>query len=464
MMPVFIEKVLKLFRSAPKIERMGFLSSFFRTEEQDFTDAEMVDIDIVRTDEEVAPVLKDYRTGAVAIAEDVFTGKQIKPPIYSLERPVNIFELMKRQPGENAFGEIGSWWARLVLILKAAFLKEYEMLKRAIELQASQILQTGKLTLLDDKGNAAYVLDYKPKVTHFPTVAAAWGTSGADPLGDIEALADVIRDDGLTDVRHAIFGQNAWNNFIKDNDVRECWKKDALGLGALFPRMVDRGGKYMGYIEIGSYRIDCWVYNGRYKNFHDAATKYPFVDPNKVILLSSEEDLDFRLVYGGIPTMGMDEPFREIIPEIVRIDGAIEYHNRVYKDQKGDVYVGESKIRPICIPVSIDRFGCLTTTPSTAVVPTIGTQPQDDESVSQNDSKTLDVVASASDGGTLTYQWYSNTSKSNVGGTPISGATGSQYTVPTSSTGTFYFYCVITNTKNGTTAAVASNAVKIVVS
>jgi len=363
-MPVFIEKVLKLFQSAPKIEKMGFLASFFKTEEEDFTDAEMVDIDIVRTDEDVAPVLKDYKTGAIAVADDIFTGKQIKPPIYSLERPVNIWDLMKRQPGENALAaEIGSWFGRLVAILKKAFLKQYDMIKRAIELQAAQILQTGQLSLLDDKGNTAYILDFQPKATHFPTVLNGWGGGSDDPLGDIESLADKIRDDGLVDVTTAIFGADAWNNFIKNTDVQAALKKDGLGLGALNPRLVDKGGKYMGYVEVGTYRIDCFVYNGRFKNFHDASNKYPFVDKDNVILLADIEDLDFRLVYGGVPTIGMDSPFKEIVPDVVRIDGTIEFHNRVYRDQKGDVYVGETKVRPICIPVSIDRFGCIDTQP-----------------------------------------------------------------------------------------------------
>ncbi|MEG1196637.1 MAG: immunoglobulin domain-containing protein, partial [Clostridia bacterium] len=46
---------------------------------------------------------------------------------------------------------------------------------------------------------------------------------------------------------------------------------------------------------------------------------------------------------------------------------------------------------------------------------------------------------------TPTYQWYQNTSASNVGGTPISGATGSDFEIPTHLTATksYYYYCVV---------------------
>ena len=64
---------------------------------------------------------------------------------------------------------------------------------------------------------------------------------------------------------------------------------------------------------------------------------------------------------------------------------------------------------------------------------------------------TLSVVAS---GTSLTYQWYSNTSNSNSGGTLISGATSSSYTPTTSSAGTTYYYCIIT----GGCGSITSNA------
>lgn len=61
----------------------------------------------------------------------------------------------------------------------------------------------------------------------------------------------------------------------------------------------------------------------------------------------------------------------------------------------------------------------------------------------------LSVTASVSDGGTLSYQWYSNTTATNTGGTLISGATSADYTPSTAVAGTLYYYCVVTNTLAG---------------
>ena len=81
----------------------------------------------------------------------------------------------------------------------------------------------------------------------------------------------------------------------------------------------------------------------------------------------------------------------------------------------------------------------------------------------------LTVEANSLDGGALSYQWYSNSSETNSGGTAIPGAANATYTAPTGASGVYHYYVVVTNTltDNGDgglkTAAIASNAVTLVV-
>ncbi|MEJ5055443.1 hypothetical protein, partial [Sphingobacterium sp. MYb382] len=53
----------------------------------------------------------------------------------------------------------------------------------------------------------------------------------------------------------------------------------------------------------------------------------------------------------------------------------------------------------------------------------------------------LTVIAEGT--GTLTYQWFSNTSNSTTGGTAISGETSASYTPATDVVGTQYYYVVV---------------------
>jgi len=77
-------------------------------------------------------------------------------------------------------------------------------------------------------------------------------------------------------------------------------------------------------------------------------------------------------------------------------------------------------------------------------------------------SVSLSVEASVTLGATLSYQWYSNTSNSSTGGTPVSGATNASYTIPTTlDEGIYYYFCEVSAT--GSATSVRSNVAKVTV-
>ena len=75
----------------------------------------------------------------------------------------------------------------------------------------------------------------------------------------------------------------------------------------------------------------------------------------------------------------------------------------------------------------------------------------------------LSVAATKTGSGpALTYQWYSNTSASNSGGTAIGSATSASYSLPasvTSTTGAKYYYCVVSSGACTTATKVATISV-----
>lgn len=56
------------------------------------------------------------------------------------------------------------------------------------------------------------------------------------------------------------------------------------------------------------------------------------------------------------------------------------------------------------------------------------------------------LTVAATGGAGYGYQWYSNASNSNSGGTLLSGATGASYSPLTTAAGTLYYYCEVTST------------------
>jgi O-glycosyl hydrolase len=101
--------------------------------------------------------------------------------------------------------------------------------------------------------------------------------------------------------------------------------------------------------------------------------------------------------------------------------------------------------------------------PGAAVFPEIQSQPQGG-SFYQNDPVSLTVIAGGT--GTLSYQWYSNSTASNTGGTLLPGATSALYSPSSATVGTSYYYVVVTNTESEpgkTPSSTPSNAVTITV-
>lgn len=74
--------------------------------------------------------------------------------------------------------------------------------------------------------------------------------------------------------------------------------------------------------------------------------------------------------------------------------------------------------------------------------PEIGTEPQS-ANYAKNASPVTALSVAATGTGTLTYQWYSNTTASNEGGALINGATNASYTPSVAAVGTKYYYCVV---------------------
>lgn len=93
-------------------------------------------------------------------------------------------------------------------------------------------------------------------------------------------------------------------------------------------------------------------------------------------------------------------------------------------------------------------------------VPSYTTQPSAaGQTICQNSSATALTVAATAGSGTISgYQWYSNTTAGSFGGTAISGATAASYTPSTTTPGTLYYYCIVTNSNGCTMPSAVSGA------
>ena len=344
----------------------GFFTGMFQVRPGNVYDGEEVEIDIQRSGEDIAIVVYDISTGYRMNADDLYTNKSFKPPVFKEAFTINAFSLIKRQAGQNPFTN-PVFRANLTNAFFRGMVKVDEKIRRAIELQAAQVLQTGKLSLINELGAVAYELDYKPKVTHFPTASVAWNAAGSTKLADLEALCDVIRNDGQVRPDQIIFGAGAFRKFLADEEVYKLFESRRIDRGQISP-VPNRGqdaAQYRGVINIGAYHLDVWTYGATYKDPQTGAVT-EYMDPAKVVVRASGARMD--ATFGNIPNIGEllgVGPRAQMIPELpARMTGiaeGVDFHTNVWLDERGEALFGGVGSRPLMIPTAIDTFACLDT-------------------------------------------------------------------------------------------------------
>ena len=358
-MPIELSRAgwLQLFvqRRSPN----GFLSRLFVIRPGGVFNGKKVAIDIQRFGEQVALVVKQG-TGPRLNDLDIFTTKEFEPPSYGEAVPFDVNDLLDRMAGVDPYtAAYEDYAAQLIAYMINGFSLIDDKIKRGIELQAAQILQTGKLQLTDETGAVLYELDFSPKVSHFPTVSVSW-SGGGDKLGDLEALAKVIRQDGKVNPNRLIMGETALKYFINDATVKEQLDNRKVDIGEIAPEFADSGATFYGFVWIGNYRFEIWSYPDTYE---DPQTGLPvlYIEPDKVVMLSDRTRLDKASARVPLP-LGPDPRVAQFLPGRVssRSEG-VDVTPNVYCTPNGKQIMGELESRTLLIPVQIDGYGCLDT-------------------------------------------------------------------------------------------------------
>lgn len=336
-----------------------FLAGFFRSPPQNFHTTEYVELDIQRDDEQVAIVVKDLSLPPNQNESTLYTNKRLKPPIYDEEAPITAFDMIKRQAGDNPFSN-PDYAANAVKQAFQVYRKLENKIRRAIELMASQVLQTGELTLIDQNGVAVYELDFSPKATHLANAAATWATNGStgDPLADLAALADVVRRDGKMVPNKLIFGASAFQRFLANAKVQLALESRRAVLAEVMPQARGQGATFQGWVWIGHYRFEMWTYDGFYKHPQTGAST-PFVVTTNVIMMSEGARLD--LTYGAIPLIVPPDPrLAAFLPGRISSQGrGLDLTTNAWITPNNKAVMVSAGTRPLTIPTAIDTFARL---------------------------------------------------------------------------------------------------------
>jgi len=341
---IITKKILRRF-SDDKGVQLGF-SGFFPAE---LSIEKQVGIEVERNLQKLAVDVQRC-TDPVRNTFSKSVEKLFEPPFYN-----EAFDFTGCQRYDVTFGNStnpSSSDAINMINQTGKYIKKIEnKIKRAIELQRAQVLQTGIVTLKNGDN-----IDFKRQANSLVALGAGarWNDATGVPNTDLKNAGIFLRDEGLStsNTLNAIMGTVAFEAFIsnaqviKEADVRRINRIDIQA--PQFDNVT--GMAFQGKFSVGDFNINIWTYNATYHNDNNVVTKY--LDPKKVIVLP--EDFEGITAYAGIPAITRDKANAEFSQFISMIESEMYLDN--YIDQVKMAHWFRLRSAPLVVPVSIDRI------------------------------------------------------------------------------------------------------------
>lgn len=221
-----------------------------------------------------------------------------------------------------------------------------DKIERAYEIQCSQVLETGVVTL---KSGVAASIDFKRKATSLVDKGAGnyWATGSVNPFTDLEAGCNFLRKVGKsTDgMFNAIIGSQALADLLANTTFTTRQNLFNMALDQVVgPMRGAQGMTYHGTVTAGAYKVQLWAY----PQFYDDPTtgvSTAYVNPKKVTLIPSNPR--FRMAFAAVPQL-IGEPGQ------MPTQGAYVFGE--YLDQRLAAHIFDIKSAGVALPVAVDQI------------------------------------------------------------------------------------------------------------
>lgn len=334
---LYTKKLIAIYRE--KIATTNFLRSFFTVEE---STTKSLAIEVERNQELVAV---DVTRGSDGNRNEwSLTSERIFVPPFYKER----FDLTRLQLYDRLFGATSiddAVFAQLINDTADKTMELQKKVERAIEIQCSQVFQTGIVTLkngtnINFKRQGGSVVD--------PGAGNYFADAGGDPYALMEAGCQWMRKEGLASgaVFNAIIGTDAWNDLLENAKfkTRQGFFNLALDNVTGPQRNNNTGANLMGKLVCGTYHVQLWTYE-QYYNHPETGVKTQYIDPDLVVMLPAD-GTSFKIGFAAIPQL--------VKPGQMPRKGQFLVRDYVNDEAQTHDIILESA--PLAIPVSVDRI------------------------------------------------------------------------------------------------------------
>jgi len=355
-------RILQAFDEVKEVP--SFLASMFTFDGTVQTQRD-IEWDVRRGGRDVAVPVPTLASGGRANQVNVFTNKHGEAPVYMEPLAATVYEGDRRAMGSSIYDPVNVV-ANVMKTVSDGVGLIAAKIRRSMELQASQILSTGTITLADSTGATVFSQNYGMRGAHIVTTGTSWATSATcTPITDIETVSRVVKSNCGRRVVRLVMGSNAFRYFRESTQVqnhvnKNMWNIYAPAVGVPDYRL--ETGNYHGILTVDGTSVEIWTYDGIYQNPNGGA-ETAYVGTDKVLFIA---DAERRIIVGGIPRLRpMDAIFNGRIPQTIKATGpggyAIDLH--AYVPEDGLSAVVQMGCRPVLVPVALDSFAILDVVP-----------------------------------------------------------------------------------------------------
>lgn len=327
---IYTDSMISVFRE--KIPVMSFLRSFFNVRT---TMTKYVSIEVQRGTETVAV---DVIRGANGNRNKTTLSslKTFLPPYFDEYFNANELDVYDLAIGATS----PSMMAQLATESAMELSKLRDKIERAVELQCSQVLETGIITLVNGDN-----IDFKRKAASLVDLGAGnyWTTGTNSPYTTLENGAKFLRETGksMGSNFNVILGGEALTAFLENDIVQARADIKNFGLDSISSPIKNvPGGSYHGRVSAGSYTFDLWTYPEVYEDANGDIQQY--WNPKKICILP--EVTGFELAYALVPQLVNGNP--QTGPYLVQD----------FIDTRQTAHEIHIKSAPIAIPVKVDQI------------------------------------------------------------------------------------------------------------
>ena len=253
--PALLNRVVD-FSEDPKTP---LLDKFFPEIEVSAT--EKIFFDSKGRDRRLAPFVAPEVEGQL-MAKQGFSTDSFQPAYIKDKTIFEAGETLKRRAGEPLAGNLTPA-QRLENAVADEVLLKKERLNRRLEVMASEVMRTGKVTVTG-KGFETKVVDFGRNANH--TIALApgsqWGDVGVSPWADLKAWMETVALNSGVVITDLTFDGLAYDALSKDADFIAALDNRRAGAGSEVQLLSvpELGLSYKGHVE----NVNLWVYTGKY--------------------------------------------------------------------------------------------------------------------------------------------------------------------------------------------------------